>query len=367
MFANLRTEFYRFQFWDDVSISHFFVTGLFLLAVLVFLIRNHSKERYNPKNLLKIGAILLLIVFLSLTFFISYSFGLNVKLREKFPQKSFNADKTLLNTLNPFLYNYSLYSSEKLFAITNILYPKPYPVIEVTDTTFYDLTNKESYILASHYYSIDTLKMLTSGYENLKTTSNSVFNALGLDNAELQKRIISKKTVKDSTEIVFKGAEVSPRYDPDICMFLRNNTLISPISGISIKKQQRQNAIRRYKLLYKLDKDSLLNSFKKLDTLLKKYGIESKINPMELTRDAFYFRDNNHEQLNDIRNTFDRNALLAEFNMLDSFFYQSNYFDSSIRTIFFSVLFSLWLFGFLIFIIVNFMRKSKHEKADLSI
>ncbi|QNK62760.1 hypothetical protein H7F33_19855 [Pedobacter sp. PAMC26386] len=360
---DIYTEFYRFKFYDDVSISHFFITGLFLLTILIFLIRNHSKQRYNAKNLIKIGAILLLIVFLSLSFFMSYSFGLNAKLRKELSEKNFNADKTLLNVLNPFLYNYTSYNSEKLFTVTNILYPKPYPVIEVKDTIFYDLTNKESFSLESKYYSIDTLKMLTSGYEEFKSASNSVYDLFGFDKAELQKRIISKKTRKDSTEIIFKGLEVNPRYDA-ICIFLENNTLISPINHSPIKKQQQQNAIERYKLLYKLNKDSLLNSFKKLDTLLKKYNIESSIKPKALTEDAFHFRDKNQEPLNEIRNRFDRNALIEKVKTLDRLFYQPGYFHSSIRMIFFSVLFSAWLFGFLIFVFANYIRKSKHQGSD---
>ena len=78
---NIYTEFYRFKFYDEVSISHFFSTGLVLLVSLVLLIRNHSRQRYSAKNLIETGAILLFIVFLSLTFFMSYSFGMNAKLK----------------------------------------------------------------------------------------------------------------------------------------------------------------------------------------------------------------------------------------------------------------------------------------------
>jgi hypothetical protein len=76
--------------------------------------------------------------FFSLTFFISYSFGFNAKLRTELPEKDLNKDKTLLNVLQPFLYNYTSYSSEKLFNPENVLYPKPYPVIEQIDTLYYD-------------------------------------------------------------------------------------------------------------------------------------------------------------------------------------------------------------------------------------
>ncbi|MGY0039602.1 hypothetical protein [Pedobacter sp. NJ-S-72] len=90
--------------------------------------------------------------------------------------------------------------------------------------------------MESKYYSIDTLKMLTSGYEKFKSASNSVYDLFGFDKEELQKRIISKNTRKDSTEIIFKGLEVNPKYDNDICIFLENNTLISPINDLPIKK-----------------------------------------------------------------------------------------------------------------------------------
>jgi len=361
---NIYTEFYRFKFYDDVSISHFFVTGIFLLTVLILLIRNHSRQQYNTQNLLKIGAILLPIVFLSLSFFMSYSFGLNAKLKQELSEKNFNTDKTLLNVLNPFLYPYGSYSSETLFNVTNILYPKPYPVIEVKDTVFYDLTNKELFSLQSTYYSIDTLKMPTSAYEKLKSATNSAYELLGFDQKELQKRLILKTTRKDSTEIIFKGSEVNPQYDDDICIFLENKLLISPVNDQTVAKQQRQNAIERYKLLYKLNKDSLLHSFKKLDTLLKKYNIESSINPSALTQDVFHFRDKNQEQLNEIRNNFDRNALIEKINILNRLFYRPGYFHSSIREIFFIVLFSTWLFGFVIFVFANYLRKSKPSKPN---
>ncbi|GAA4202924.1 hypothetical protein GCM10022289_18430 [Pedobacter jeongneungensis] len=361
---NIYTEFYRFKFYDDVSISHFFVTGIFLLTILILLIRNYSRQQYNIPNLIKIGAVLLPVVFLSLTFFISYSFGLNAKLRQELPEKNFNADKRLLNVLNPFLYPGSAYNSETLFNVTNILYPKPYPVIKVMDTVFYDPADKESFSLQSAYYSIDTLKMLTSGYEKLKSATNTADELFGFDQKELQKRIITKTLRKDSTEIIFKGAEVNPQYDDSICIFLENKTLISPVNDESVAKQQRQNAIDRYKLLYKLNKDSLLQSFKKLDTLLKKYNIESSVNPVALNQDVFRFRDKDQDQLDQMRNNFDRNALTEKINTLNRLFYQPGYFHSSIREIFFIVLFSTWLFGFVIFVISTYIRKPKQSMPE---
>lgn len=356
---DIYTEFYRFKFYDDVSISHFFITGLFLLIVLILLIRNHAKEKYSTLNLIKIGGILLFIVCLSLTFFMSYSFGMNAKLKHELSVKNFNADKKLLNVLNPFLYPGSHYHAETLFNVTNILYPKPYPVIEVTDTVFYDPTNKEYYSLHTSYYSIDTLKMLTSAYDKLKSAANIANELPGFDYKALQQRIVSKTITKDSTEVVFKGAEVNPQYDDDICIFLKNKALISPIYGEDIAKQQRQNAIDRYKLLYKLKQDSLLQSFKKLDSLLKRYHVESAINPANLTQDVFRFRDRDQDQIDQIRNNFNRNALIEKIKILNRLFYQPRFFHSSIREIFFIVLFSTWLFGFAIFVISTYLRKPK--------
>lgn len=96
---NIYTEFYRFKFYDDVSISHFFISGLFLFFFIIFLLRNHSQKRNWLSKTLGIGFILLLVSFFSLTFFISYSFGLNAKLRTELPEKDLNKDKTLLNVL----------------------------------------------------------------------------------------------------------------------------------------------------------------------------------------------------------------------------------------------------------------------------
>ncbi len=360
---DIYTEFYRFKFYDDVSISHFFITGLFLLIVLILLIRNHSKEKYSTLTLIKIGTALLFIVFLSLTFFMSYSFGMNAKFKQELSVKKFNADKKLLNVLNPFLYPGSNYSSlsETLFNVTNILYPKPYPVMEVKDTVFYDPADKQYFNLESKYYSIDTLKMLTTRYEKLKSATNAVNELLGFDQQELQQRIISKNIRKDSTEIIFRGAEVNPHYDDDICIFLENKTLISPVYGEDIAKQQRQNAIDRYKLLYKLNQDSLLQSFKKLDSLLKRYHVESSINPANLTQDVFRFRGKDQDQLGQIRNNFDRNKLIEKIKNLNRLFYDPKFFHPSIREIFFIVLFSTWLFGFTIFVISTYLRRPKQS------
>lgn len=358
---DIYTEFYRFKFYDDVSISHFFITGLFLFCFFVLLLRNHSKNKYSFANILKIGASLLLISFLSLTFFISYSFGLNAKMRQELPEKDFNKDKTLLNVLYPFLYNYTSYSSDKLFNPENILYPKPYPVIAETDTTYYNPNDTEYYSVETSYYSIDTLKILSSDYKNISSKILSGMDYLGLEPKDFTKRIISKKAIGDSTEIIFKGTEVDPEYDEDICIFLENKILYSPIHNVSQPTQQYQNAVTRYKLLYKYDQDSLLHSFQNFAALLKKYNIESQIVPKNLNHDVFYFRDHNREPLNEIRNTFDRTRLRERFSTLERLYYKPNYLHPSIQIIFMIVVLSVWIALFLLYLIWNYMKTRNHR------
>ncbi|OMQ10566.1 hypothetical protein [[Flexibacter] sp. ATCC 35103] len=352
---DIYTEFYRFKFYDDVSISQFFVTGLFLLFFLIFLLKNHSRQNYSFGNLLKIGVLLLLVSFLSFSFFVSYSFGLNAKMRSELSEAKFNKDKTLLNVLNPFLYNYTSYSSEKLFNPLNILYPKPYPVIEVVDST---LISDQNYITESTYYSIDTLKILTSDLDKVSTATSSVLDNIGFGKKELLERIIKKNVIKDSTEIIYKGQEVNPRYDGDICIFLENKSLYKPIHDIAIEKQQYDAAVKRYKLIYKYKQDSLLSNFRQLDTMLKKYRIETYIVPKDLVKDVEYFKNHNNELLNEIRNNFDRKALEEKMTTLERLFYEPNYLHSSIITIFFGVVTGAWLIGFLIYILFNFKRKT---------
>lgn len=358
---NIYTEFYRFKFYDDVSISHFFVSGLFLLLVLIFLLRNHSKQNYSAGNLLKIGGVLLFIVFLSLSFFVSYSFGLNAKLKTELSETNFNKDKALVNVLNPFLYNYTSYSSEKLFNYENILYPKPYPVIEQKDTLFYDANNKEQYTLEYNYYSIDTLKVLTANFDKVNSKADSIFDILGIDKTDLTKRILSKKVIKDSTQIIYRGREVSPDYDNEICIFLQNKNLYSPIEDVSVEKQQYQNAVERYKLLYKYKPDSLLYKFQKLDTLFKRYNVETYLNPKQINKDAFYFRDHKGS-LNEIRNQFDRKTLSEKFQTLNRLFYEPNYLHPSIIAIYFTVIIIVWLFGFLLYILWNYKNRKLLSK-----
>ena len=352
---NIFTEFYRFKFYDDVSISHFFITGLFLLLFLIFLLKNHSKHNYSFANLLKIGGVLLLISFLSFSFFVSYSFGLNAKLRSELSEAKFNKDKTLLNVLNPFLYNYTSYSSDKLFNPVNILYPKPYPVIEVVDST---LVIDQYYNVEHKYYSIDTLKMLTADFNKISAATSTILDSIGFGKKELLERIIKKNTLKDSTEIIYKGHEVNPRYDGDICIFIENNSLFKAVKGIPAEKQQFNAAVKRYKLIYEYKQDSLLSNFEKLDTLLKKYKIETNIVPNELTKDVYYYKEHVNEPLNAIKNNFDRKALEERFTTLERLFYQPNYLHPSIITLFFSVVVVAWLIGFLIYILVNYKRRT---------
>ena len=354
---DIYTEFYRFKFYDDVSISHFFISGLFLLLFLIFLLRNHSAQKRSAANIFIIGASLLCISFLTFTFFISYSFGLNAKLKTELSETKFNKDKTLLNILNPFLYGYTSYSSEKLFNPENILYPEPYPVIKQTDTIYRDPQNPEYSAVEDNYYSIDTLKILTADYNTINEKKDAVIDALGFDQAALTERIISKKTIGDSIQIIYKGTEVNPDYDKDICIFLENNRLFIPVHNTPVAHQQYKNAVVRYNLLYKHKQDSLLHSFMKLDTLLKKYNIETQIVPKSLTKDAFHYRDNYGEPLAAIRNNFERNALIDKFKTLEKLFYKPNYLHPSITPIFFMVVISVWFVLFFIYLIWIFKSK----------
>ncbi|WP_346986020.1 hypothetical protein [Chryseobacterium sp. POE27] len=177
----------------------------------------------------------------------------------------------------------------------------------------------------------------------------------------LQKELFPKKAIGDSTEIIFKGSEVDPEYDEDICIFLENKILYSPVHNVSQTTQQYQNAVTRYKLLYKYDQDSLLHSFQRLDTLFKKYNIESQIVPKDLSHDVFYFRDHSREPLNEIRNTFDRARLRETVNTLERLFYKPNYLHPSIQIIFMVVVLSVWIALFLLYLIWNYIKTRNHR------
>lgn len=353
--VNLFTEFYRFKFYDDVSISHFFITGLFLLIFLILLLKNHTKQKQTWTNLIKIGSILLLMTFLSFSFFISYSFGMYAQLRSELPQNQFHKDKRLLNVLNPFLYNTASYGSEELFDPVNILYPKPYPVIEVVDST---LLIDSYYQVEYTYYSIDTLKVLTKDFNQAATAASELLDQIGFDPSDLIARIIRKEVVKDSTQIIYKGREVSPRYDKDICIFIENNTLFSPEKHIPLEQQQYKSAVKRYQLLYDKKPDSLLSHFQKLDSLLIQYGVESHIVPKDVVEDIYYYRDSQGIPTA-IRNQFDRKALAEKFTTLDRLFYQPNFLHPSITSLFFGLVLGIWLIGFTIFMTVNYTTNKR--------
>jgi len=351
---DIYTEFYRFKFYDDVSISHFFVSGIFLFFFLIFLILNHSRQRYSTTSFFKISLLLLVVSFATFSFFISYSFGMNAKLKTELPEAAFNKDKSLLNILNPFLYKYTSYTSDKLFNVINILYPKPYPVIEQTDSI---KISDDNYITESTYYSIDTLKVRTVDLDKISGKTSALLDSIGFDKEALNERIIAKQIVKDSTIIIFKGEEVNPKYDEDICVFLQNNSLFQPLNKIPADKQKYTAAVKRHQLIYTYGKDSMLYYFKRLDTLLKKYNVESQIIPSQLASDVQYYRANNGEPLNAIRNNFDRNALSEKFTILDRLFYKPQYLHDSIIKYYFGVIFSIWMVLMLIYGLFSYKNK----------
>lgn len=198
--------------------------------------------------------------------------------------------------------------------------------------------------------------MLSTDHKKISIKAGAVLDILGLDAKELEKRIISKKEIGDSTEIIFKGSEVHPQYDENMCIFLENKILFSPLPKIAKQKQQYQNAVTRYNLLYKYSKDSLLHSFQKFDILLKKYNIETQIDPKDLTKDVFYYRDHQQEPLNAIRNSYERNNLKEKIETLERLFYSPNYLHPSIRVIFFSVVAGVWFILFSLFLMWNFQE-----------
>lgn len=105
----------------------------------------------------------------------------------------------------------------------------------------------------------------------------------------------------------------------------------------------------------------MLHSFQRLDTLFKKYKIESQIVPKDLSHDVFYFRDHNREPLNEIRNTFDRARLKERFITLERLFYKPNYLHPSIQIIFMIVVLSVWIGLFMLYLIWNYMKTRNHQ------
>lgn len=74
-------------------------------------------------------------------------------------------------------------------------------------------------------------------------------------------------------------------------------------------------------MLYKLKQDPLTKQFQKLDTLFKKYNIETLIKPKTLTADVFMYAKNQERRLEGIENYFERKALNEKFLTLDRYFY----------------------------------------------
>jgi hypothetical protein len=230
--------------------------------------------------------------------------------------------------------------------------------MEVVDST---LISDDYYNVEHKYYSIDTLKILTTDLNKVAAATSTVLDSIGFGKKEFLNRVIRKNVINDSTEIVYKGIEVNPDYDEDICIFLENSTLFKPVKGISLKKQQYDAAVERYKLIYKYKPDSLVCNFQKLDTLLGKYKIETHIIPKDLAKDVVHFKSHNNEILNEIRNNFNRKALEEKFKTLDRLFYEPKYLHPSIAAIFFGVIVGTWSIGFLIYILVSYKRRSAQK------
>lgn len=93
--------------------------------------------------------------------------------------------------------------------------------------------------------------------------------------------------------------------------------------------------------------------FQRLDTILKKYNIETNLVPKQLTQDVYHYRDHNEESLNGIRNNFDRKALIEKFTTLDKLFYEPNYLHPNILGIYFVVIAVVWILLFLFYLIFN--------------
>lgn len=94
-------------------------------------------------------------------------------------------------------------------------------------------------------------------------------------------------------------------------------------------------------------------TFQRLDTILRKYNIETSLVPKQLTQDVYHYRDHQDEPLNGIRNTFDRKALAEKFTTLDKLFYEPNYLHPNIIGIYFAVIVSVWIVLFLFYLIFN--------------
>lgn len=351
--ADLYFDFYKFKFYDDVSISHFFITSIFLSFFTLLLIKKYRKEIISLKKWILITVAIFFITTLSCTFFMSFSFGQRTKIYAFLPEKSFDKDKKLLNVLNSFIYNQNSGFNHKSFDFKNVLYPNPFPVVEQIDSIYSD-SLKQNFLCDEHnYYSIDTIKMKQTTFDGVKKGVDTLFNLFDIkvDKLDLTKRVIVTRKYKDSIEILYKGNDVNMEYE-DPCVFMMNSDLFKSNKREAIYKQKYDCSKERYNLLFTYKKDSLVNKFKQLDSLFKKYEIETHIESEELANKIIYIKKENYG-MDGMDNYFDRQKLTTNFNTLDKLIYNPDYFHSSIRAIFFCVisilsvgiLFLFWLFN----------------------
>ncbi|NRS87177.1 hypothetical protein HNQ02_000077 [Flavobacterium sp. 7E] len=268
-------------------------------------------------------------------------------MKTELSEDDFNKDKEILNVLNPFLYEDSEYiedddyaddSNTGLFNVTNILYPKPYPVIKKNEIV---LNYDQNYISETTYYSIDTLKVLTVDFKNTTGKIASILKKFNFDTRELYNRIIDKKIIGDSIEILYRGSTVRPEYDDQICIFLKNKSLLLPVHNKPNEEQRFEAAKKRYNLIYKYPKDSLISNFNKLVVVLKKYNIHNQVDPENITKGILYYKKNNHDRIELSNNDIDRVALIEKLKVLEKLSYELNYLDQSIIKLFFSIVFSV--------------------------
>ncbi len=355
--ADAYFDFYKFKFYDDVSISHFFITSIFLGFFTLFLIKNYRSEIVSLKKWFLITTLIFFTISLSCCFFISFSLGQRTKIHVLLPEESFDKDKKLLNILNSFLYNHISGSTFKSFDFLNVLYPDPYPVVLQIDSIYSDSLRQNFLHDEYHYYSIDTLKMKQTTFDGIKKGVDTFFNVLDikLDKLDLTEKIIAKRKYKDSIEIIYKGSEVNTQYN-DPCIFMMNSYLFKSNKREAIYKQKYDCSKKRYDLLFTYKKDSLVYKFRQLDSLFKKYEIESNINSDQLTNKIMNIKNKNsdiYSIVNGMDNYFDRDKLSTNFTTLDNLIYKPNYLNSSIRDIFFYtisiisviILFLYWLFN----------------------
>lgn len=356
--ADIYFTFYRFKFYDDVSISHFFVTSIFLFFSTIVLIKNYRKINYSPNQigLLLIG--IFLTVILSCTFFISFSLGQRTKIHTLLTEEKFNEDKTLVNTLNVFLFNNITDKVNDSFDVENVLYPEPYPVIMSLDTIEY---MDGSIYEEENYYSIDTIVLEEKTYEKLSKlagTAYSVLNDFEIPEIDFKNDIISKQTYNDSIEIIYKGREVHP--NNDLSTFMMNSNLFNRVRNKPIFEQRYEAAKERYNLLFTYKIDSLNSKLGQLQNILNKYKIEAEVNSEKLAKNIINANKSGYSiGYLSLDNYIDRPALEARFTTLDKLFYEPQYFHQSIRGIFFIVTITLTLLITLLFLMFNKLKNNK--------